>query len=76
MQPKEVSRAIIYDDDGRVLLAKRARGAGEGQWALIGGKPENGEKPIETVVREVLEETGLTFSPTPLRVEVDDTHDP
>lgn len=73
---KEVSRAIIYDDAGRVLLAKRARGAGQGQWALIGGKPEDGEEPIETVTLEVSEETGLTFDPTPLREEIDDAYDP
>jgi len=34
----------------------------EGMWTLPGGKVEFGEHPDSTVVREVLEETGLKIS--------------
>ncbi|QLQ36711.2 NUDIX hydrolase [Micromonospora robiginosa] len=43
----------------RVLLGKRYRTAGEGQWALPGGHVEWNESPVETARRELLEETGL-----------------
>ncbi len=72
MTYKEVTRAIIYTPDGKILLAKRAGGQGKDQWALVGGKPEGDEKPHETIVREVLEETGLTFFPTLFKEEIDD----
>lgn len=41
-------------DDGRVLLA-HFQGS---HWTLPGGRVEHGEDPYDTVVREVLEETG------------------
>jgi 8-oxo-dGTP diphosphatase len=63
MTYKLVSRAIIYDHEGKLLLARRTSKSGHGQWALVGGKPERDEAPAETVVREVKEETALVFTP-------------
>lgn len=60
---KEVARAIILNGEGKVLLGKRARGVGEGQWSLIGGKPDPGESMVDAVIREVKEETSLKFTP-------------
>ncbi|MER5890559.1 NUDIX domain-containing protein [Streptomyces sp. NPDC001941] len=48
--------AVVFDDQGRVLLARRAD---NGQWSIIGGIPEPGEQPAATVVREVYEETAV-----------------
>ncbi|TJZ44067.1 NUDIX domain-containing protein [Streptomyces piniterrae] len=48
--------AVVFDDEGRVLLGKRAD---NGCWAVIGGIPEPGEQPAETAVREVYEETAV-----------------
>lgn len=48
--------AVVFDDDNRVLLNRRAD---NGLWSLIGGIGEPGEQPAETAVREVLEETGV-----------------
>jgi 8-oxo-dGTP pyrophosphatase MutT (NUDIX family) len=48
--------AIVFDDEGRVLLGRRADTGG---WSVIGGIPEPGEQPATTAVREVLEETGV-----------------
>jgi ADP-ribose pyrophosphatase YjhB (NUDIX family) len=53
-------RAILVFD-GKVLLGKRGRGDGQGLYALLGGKPDEGETPEQAVVREVKEESGLDF---------------
>jgi ADP-ribose pyrophosphatase YjhB (NUDIX family) len=47
----------VIDDEGRILLIKRAD---NGQWAMPGGALEVGETPAEGVVRETLEETGVS----------------
>lgn len=49
----------IAIDDDRILLVKRGRSPGEGQWSVPGGRVEPGEMLAEAVVREVAEETGL-----------------
>ena len=46
-------------DGERVLLARRAYAPWKDAWGSPGGFCERGEHPIETVEREVLEETGL-----------------
>ncbi|MFH8793466.1 NUDIX hydrolase [Streptomyces sp. NPDC017941] len=48
--------AIVFDDDGRVLLGRRAD---NGKWSVIGGIPDPGEQPAECAVREVYEETAV-----------------
>lgn len=48
--------AIIFDDEGRVLLCHRRD---MDAWNLPGGGLEPGELPNEGVIREVMEETGL-----------------
>ena len=50
------SFAIIFDNDGKVLLSHRRD---MDAWNLPGGGLEPGELPDECVVREVREETGL-----------------
>lgn len=48
--------AAIIDDEGRILLIRRAD---NGKWAMPGGAMEVGETPAEGVIREALEETGV-----------------
>lgn len=48
--------AIIRDVQGRILLQRRSD---YGDWGLPGGGMEPGESIEETMIREVLEETGL-----------------
>lgn len=48
--------AVVFDDQGRVLLGRRAD---TGHWSIVGGIPEPGEQPADAVVREVLEETAV-----------------
>lgn len=50
--------AFIVDEAGRVLLVKHTYG--RLNWELPGGAGEAEESPVETAVREVKEETGLT----------------
>lgn len=69
---KEVCRAIITNAEGKVLLGKRARGVGASLYALIGGKPDEGESIFDSAIREVKEEIGLDFSPI-LYLEVIDS---
>ncbi|QPP10023.1 NUDIX domain-containing protein [Streptomyces bathyalis] len=48
--------AVVFDEDGRVLLGRRAD---TGNWSIIGGIPEPGEQPAAAVQREVEEETAV-----------------
>ncbi|AVH60359.1 MULTISPECIES: NUDIX hydrolase [Streptomyces] len=48
--------AVVFDDEGRVLLGRRSD---NGQWSVIGGIPDPGEQPAAAVVREVFEETAV-----------------
>jgi 8-oxo-dGTP pyrophosphatase MutT (NUDIX family) len=48
--------AIVLDDHDRVLLVSHHK---IGRWIYPGGHMEADEDPVETVVREVLEETGV-----------------
>ncbi|GGZ35924.1 NUDIX hydrolase [Streptomyces poonensis] len=48
--------ALVFDDQGRVLLNRRSDTR---RWAVIGGIPEPGEQPAACAVREVFEETAV-----------------
>ncbi|MFF4255439.1 NUDIX domain-containing protein [Streptomyces sp. NPDC001663] len=48
--------AVVFDDEGRVLLGQRADNH---KWALISGIPDPGEQPAVAIAREVEEETGV-----------------
>lgn len=52
------------DDEGPdVLVIKRAKAPGAGQWALPGGKVGEGETLIAAAYRELAEETGVHMPP-------------
>jgi 8-oxo-dGTP pyrophosphatase MutT (NUDIX family) len=55
-QPRRVTVTAIIEDEGRVLLDRRADAP---FWGLIGGHLEDDECLIEGLRREVREETGL-----------------
>ncbi len=61
-------------DRGKVLLARRTHAPMRGKWTLPGGAVELGETSAAAIVREVLEETGLTVRPIAL-VEIVDRID-
>jgi 8-oxo-dGTP pyrophosphatase MutT (NUDIX family) len=58
-----VGAAVVVVDGDRVLLTRRSDG---GEWCLPGGGCDPGERPSETAIREVFEETGLTIRVTGL----------
>ena len=58
--------AIIRDQAGRLLLIQRGHDPEAGRWSLPGGRIEPGETDAQALVREMLEETGLTVEPGPL----------
>lgn len=57
--PYTVNLVYIFNDRGEVLLQKKARGFGAGNWNGPGGKVEPGETPAAGAMREVWEETDL-----------------
>ncbi|MEW2625216.1 NUDIX domain-containing protein [Streptomyces sp. NPDC048106] len=52
--------AIVFDDEGRVLLGRRTDTR---KWSVVGGIPEPGEQPADCAVREVFEETAVRCVP-------------
>jgi 8-oxo-dGTP diphosphatase len=69
-EPRPMSRKVILvaacaliDPDGRVLIAQRPVGRPmAGLWEFPGGKVETGERPEETLIRELKEELGITVN--------------
>jgi ADP-ribose pyrophosphatase YjhB (NUDIX family) len=61
--PAPTASALVLDDEGRVLLARRAADPGAGLWDLLGGFIEEGEEPLEALRREIEEETALQIEP-------------
>lgn len=55
-----VAACALVDADGRVLIAERPAGRTmAGLWEFPGGKIEPGERPEETLIRELEEELGI-----------------
>ena len=65
MISKEHKHFGIYGlviENGKILLIKKVTGPYDGKLDLPGGSPEFGERPEETLRREILEETGITIT--------------
>lgn len=61
--PSPTASAILVDEQGRVLLARRTNDPGAGLWDLLGGFVEEGEAGLAALRREIEEETGLEIEP-------------
>jgi len=60
---KATAGALVEDERGRVLLARRAQEPFRGRWDIPGGFLEEGEHPLDGARRELREETGLEIEP-------------
>lgn len=58
MYPIPAVGVFVFHKNG-IYMIKKGRGIFEGQWCTPGGKIEYGEDILDTVRREVLEETNL-----------------
>lgn len=58
--PRERANLCFIVKDGRVLLIRKKRGLGAGKVNGPGGKIEPGETMLESAIREVQEEVGVT----------------
>lgn len=65
-QELRVAAYAVCVRDGEILLARWVAKDGRKRWTLHGGGMDHGEEPVETVVREVEEETGYVAEPTVL----------
>lgn len=59
----KATAGALVEDDGRVLLARRALEPFKGRWDIPGGFLEEGEHPRDGLRRELREETGLEVEP-------------
>ena len=66
-----VGVGAVIVQDGKVLIVKRKYDPLAGQWSLPGGGVELGETLEDSIVREMLEETGLEIEVGPV-IEVFD----
>ena len=66
-----VGVGAVIVQDGQVLIVKRKYDPLAGQWSLPGGGVELGETLEDSIVREMLEETGLEIEVGPV-IEVFD----
>ena len=55
----KVAAITLIEENGRVLLSRRAMNPAKGMWTLPGGFVDCGEDPRKAAARECLEETGL-----------------
>ncbi len=71
-----VTLTLVPDDDGQasIVLTRRARGLRRhsGQFALPGGRVDDGETSAEAGLRELEEEVGLRLSPDAILGWLDD----
>lgn len=62
------------NSNAAIILTRRALGLKKhaGQWALPGGRMEEGETPEKSAIRELGEEVGLNFGPDRIMGRLDD----
>lgn len=71
MKPVHVAVGVILDDQGRILLSKRAVDAHQGGlWEFPGGKVEVGETIQSALARELAEELGIVVQRSSPLVEI------
>jgi ADP-ribose pyrophosphatase YjhB (NUDIX family) len=62
-KPAPAICGLVVDDAERVLLGRRAHEPAAGKWDILGGFMDEFEQPLDTLRRELREETGLEVEP-------------
>ena len=67
---KIAALCYLFDEQGRLLLLRRAKNPNKGLYSPIGGKlkMDEGENPAACARREILEEVELDLSPEDIRL--------
>jgi NAD+ diphosphatase len=63
---KPTASAVCFDDEGRILLSRRAVDPGKDKWDFPGGFVDEEEHPLDCVRRELQEEAGVEVEPLEL----------
>jgi 8-oxo-dGTP diphosphatase len=74
--PAPAVGAVILNGDDEVLLVRRKFEPNKGGWSLPAGFMEFGERQVDSLAREVLEETRLTMTSASLLCVEDGSEDP
>ncbi|CAG2167530.1 unnamed protein product [Oppiella nova] len=61
-----IAAAIVFNENMDVLMVRESKPKYRGKWSLPSGRAEPNEQIIDTIRREVLEESGLEIAPTAL----------
>ena len=71
----EVVCGIICDENGRILLTRRAKGDFAGKWEFPGGKIEAGESYEECLSRELREELSIRVAIDSIYMKYEHSYD-
>ena len=74
LNPSSAYVALIYDQQGRLLVLRRSREPAKGTLDLPGGFADIGETAEQGVAREVREETGLEVTSTEYLFSIPNTY--
>ena len=65
MTPEGLKRVAVFciiKSGDQYLLLKRAKAPNQGKFVPVGGKIDPYESPMQAVIRETMEETGISIS--------------
>ncbi len=65
-----ITKLVIVNEEGKILTMRRSEDAPRRPWTwdFPGGIVEYGEQPLDSVLREAVEESALEFTPEDVRL--------